>query len=173
MLDHVHTAPTPRVASWMTALHLKAGNISDAEMNLLELIAWLAFDKPKEPMIEDDARTRILVVDDYPDTADVECTRLAHLGYSTKAAYSGREALDVDTSFCPDIVLLDVTLPDMCGFDVAKVLRKREHAPCVIAISGYYSPKRIERSKEVGCAHYLLKPVSMEELCAALPQVFR
>lgn len=84
---------------------------------------------------------RVLVVDDSEDTARMMKVLLRGQGYEVKLAFAGREAIELAEGFRPDVVLLDLTLPDMSGVEVAEELRKTEgfERTSIVAISGYDS----------------------------------
>jgi CheY-like chemotaxis protein len=67
---------------------------------------------------------RVLIVDDHADTADVMQMLLSVAGHDVKVAYRGQEAIDVATAFEPELAFVDIQLPDMSGFAVAKHIRK-------------------------------------------------
>jgi DNA-binding response OmpR family regulator len=66
---------------------------------------------------------RILIVDDFPDAAETACVLFALMGHECRVAFKGFEALSVALAFDPDIVILDIGLPDISGYEVARVLR--------------------------------------------------
>jgi CheY-like chemotaxis protein len=85
------------------------------------------------------SRMRILVVDDNRDTARMMQMLLRGEGYDVKLAFGGREAIELAESFRPDVVLLDLRLPDISGAEVIKELRGREgfETTAFVAVSGY------------------------------------
>lgn len=109
---------------------------------------------------------RILVVDDN-DSAAWGIGRLLELkGYALEYAYDGAQALDMEASFKPDAIFLDIGLPDMDGHEVAAALRARGYAGKLIALTGY----SIAETKEKGSGFddYLLKPIGLADLTRAL-----
>jgi CheY-like chemotaxis protein len=115
-------------------------------------------------MIEVDGRSRgmrILVVDDNQDTARMMELLLRSQGHDVALAFDGREAIGLAGSFRPDVVLLDLTLPDMRGEEVAEELGSAAglEATTLVAISGY----DVERLPPVFHAQFL-KPVDHEVL---------
>jgi len=94
-------------------------------------------------MLTGDLRAaRVLVVDDHVDTADVMQMFLAHAGYTARAAYSGGEALALERQYAPDLAILDIRLPDMDGYELARRLRAAAGARSLwlIGLSGYAAP---------------------------------
>lgn len=119
--------------------------------------------------------SRVLVVDDNVDAADTIVLLLRQFGYDVQAAYSGEAALSAVNEFQPNIVILDIGLPEMDGYEIARRLR---HLPqladvWLIAMTGYGTDTDQQRSKEAGFDHHLVKPVDpqkLEELLADLSQ---
>lgn len=80
-------------------------------------------------------RVRVLVVDDYQSIANALCRHLRVRGHEARAVYSGAEALAEAAVFLPELVLLDIVLPDMTGYDVARALRASVQPLYIAAIS--------------------------------------
>ncbi len=102
---------------------------------------------------------RVLVVDDNEDAADVLAQQLRHSGHEVDVAYNGMCALARVRAKPPDVVLCDLGLPELSGFDFARAIR-REHAQAIrlVAISGYAQPEDIRRSIEAGFDAHLAQP---------------
>lgn len=111
----------------------------------------------------DEHQLRVLVVDDFPDTADVMELYLTRAGYEVRSAYCGADAIRVARWFQPDLAIIDIRLPDMTGYDVARRLRADagDHPLRLVALSGDADPDLAleARFDEVVC-----KPVSGPEL---------
>jgi CheY-like chemotaxis protein len=109
---------------------------------------------------------RVLVVDDHPDAAESLAALLQGAGYQAAVAHDGPAAIAVATRLRPDVVLLDIGLPGMNGFEVARALKEApETRSCVlIAVSGYGQTEDHQRSREVGFDHHLVKPADFVEL---------
>ncbi len=109
---------------------------------------------------------RILVVDDNPDVADSSATMLSLAGHDVKKALSGRKALEVAKEFHPAVVLLDIGMPDIDGYEVARLMRQTPElrSTCLIAVSGYDTPADHVRSVHAGFDHHVVKPVTIEVL---------
>src|SRR5688572_26329070 len=109
---------------------------------------------------------RVLVVDDNVDVADMIVMLLQLFGHKAKAAYSGQSALETATEYKPDVVLLDIGMPDMNGYEVAQQLRRQPQTKDVrlIAMTGYGQDSDRQRSQEAGCEHHLVKPVDPQKL---------
>jgi DNA-binding response OmpR family regulator len=80
-------------------------------------------------------------------------------------AYTGNEARQLHKSFQPDVILLDIGLPDIDGFEVAAALRREEgFQGAIIAVTGYGQEDDIHRSAQAGIDHHFIKPVSIDDL---------
>jgi len=114
------------------------------------------------------SRRRILVVDDQPDAADSLALLLQFEGHTTEAAYSGREALARAAQLRPDVILLDIGLPDMNGYEVAGRLRAILPPVMLVALTGYGQAEDIERAHAAGFDAHLLKPVDFDRLSSII-----
>lgn len=116
------------------------------------------------------ATLRILIVDDNRDAAESLSLLLESEGHSVLLAYDGFEALTAATEHRPQVVLLDIGLPGMDGYAVARTLRRHRElsATRLIALSGYGQLEDQKRAQEAGFNDYLIKPVNFDELHAAL-----
>jgi len=115
-------------------------------------------------------RRRVLVVDDNSDAAEMLAALLETLGYEIALATDGAAALDTARQFAPHVALLDIGLPIMDGYEVARRLRQLDACrdTLLIAISGYGQPNDRERSRQAGFAHHLVKPVELGTLTSLL-----
>lgn len=114
---------------------------------------------------------RVLVVDDDRDSVLTLMALLRDEGHDVRAAYSGGSALIVASHFKPDAIFVDIKLPDISGWEVARQLRADDlgPAPLLIAVSGAYkksADKILARS--VGFTHYVTKPYDPAALLALL-----
>ncbi|HEX8566638.1 MAG TPA: PAS domain S-box protein [Pyrinomonadaceae bacterium] len=107
---------------------------------------------------------RILVVDDNTDAANMLEIFLSMENHKVKTAFTGHDAIQAAAEFQPDTVILDIGLPDIDGYEVAKRLRERSPDICLIALSGWGQDEDRRRSNEAGFNHHLVKPVNIEEL---------
>ena len=113
---------------------------------------------------------RILLVEDHPDVAEACAILLRLLGQQVETAASGPAALEAAERLCPDLILLDLGLPGMDGFEVARRLRS---TPCgrsarLVALTGYGQPADRARSRAAGFDEHLVKPLGREALVDAL-----
>jgi CheY-like chemotaxis protein len=108
----------------------------------------------------------VLVVDDNRDAAEVLVETLGALGYSTRVAFDGHEALAVAQAFSPQLAFVDIGLPGLDGYELAARLRKAAagSAPVLVAVTGYGQEADQRRSREAGFAVHLTKPVELARL---------
>jgi PAS domain S-box-containing protein len=116
---------------------------------------------------------RVLVVDDSRDAADTCATLLELSGHRVQTAYSGRRALEVAETFRPHVLLLDIGLPDIDGYQLARTLRSLPWGKRIqlVAVTGWGQEDDRRRALEVGFDHHLTKPVAAEELDGLLREL--
>lgn len=116
---------------------------------------------------------RVLVVEDHPDTADFLSRYARLLGCAVRTTGTAAEALEAALDFLPQIVLLDIGLPDMDGWQLARQLRDdlAPVHPVLIAITAFRSQDDRIRSREAGIDYHLNKPNFREELMRLLLQL--
>jgi two-component system, chemotaxis family, CheB/CheR fusion protein len=109
---------------------------------------------------------RVLVVDDNPDIRESTGMMLTMIGHEVKSAASGHEALQTAAQFRPHAILLDIGLPDLSGYEVARQLRQMAHVASarIIAVSGYDTPEARDRALDAGFDHHVAKPVTLADL---------
>jgi PAS domain S-box-containing protein len=124
-----------------------------------------AAEKPSAPR-----SSRILVVDDNVDTAKGMARLLKLLGHEVWTAYNGNEAMKIAREREPDFVLLDIGLPEMDGYEVARRLRQEEggRKAVIVAVSGYGQEEDLARGRVVGFDHHLVKPIDHDALLMIL-----
>jgi CheY-like chemotaxis protein len=114
-------------------------------------------------------RFRVLVVDDNVDSAESVALLLQTMGQVVQTAYDGATALEAVESFGPDVVLLDIGLPGMDGYEVARELRRRGLTDVIlVALTGYGQQEDQARARAAGFDHHLVKPADV----ALLPELF-
>jgi CheY-like chemotaxis protein len=116
------------------------------------------------------ARRRILVVDDNSDAAESLALLLQIDGHDVRTAFDGVEALDLAAGFVPDVMLLDIGMPRLDGYEVARRLRKQPWARdlALIALTGWGQEQDRRRTAEAGFNAHLIKPVGEAELRRAI-----
>ncbi len=118
----------------------------------------------------DDGARRVLVVDDNVDAALMLATFLETSGHVTSVVHTGRDALAAAASFEPDVLLLDIGLPDINGYEVARGIRADAalRAMTLIAVTGWGQAEDLTRSREAGFDFHLVKPADPEALLGLL-----
>lgn len=116
---------------------------------------------------------RILIADDNRDWADGLAAFLEDEGYLVHAAYDGREAIEAAGTFQPDIVVLDVRMPRLTGYDAARVFSRHpaETRPVLIAITAWPEASGKLRAEVTGFDHYLAKPADPADILELLKKV--
>ena len=116
---------------------------------------------------------RVLVVDDESNITDLVCTALRYEGFEVAAAHDGREALAAVDTFRPDLIVLDVMLPDVDGFEVHRRLLDRGRPMPVVFLTARDATEDKVRGLTIGGDDYVTKPFSLEELVARIRTVLR
>lgn len=121
------------------------------------------------------ATKRVLIVEDDRDTADSFALLLRVKGYNSRACYTGLECLACLDEFRPEVIMLDLAMPRMTGFDVARQIRESsEHAEIpLVALTGYGQPADREQTLAAGFAFHLLKPAKIQQVEEAIRSVGR
>jgi CheY-like chemotaxis protein len=108
---------------------------------------------------------RVLVVDDNQDAGDMLGMLLSSLNASVRTAHNGPEALEMIDEFDPDVVLLDIGMPLMDGYEVARRIRARcGKAVRLIALTGWGQEDDVRRAERAGFDHHLVKPPDLQKL---------
>lgn len=125
--------------------------------------------------IENLSTCRILVVDDNVDAAIVLASLLTKRGHEVLAVHGGAEAIRAFDGFRPEVVLLDLGMPEVNGLEVVRCLRERNRSPrpLIIAVTGWGKPEDARRSMEAGFDFHLVKPVEEPQLFHVLGTHFR
>jgi CheY-like chemotaxis protein len=106
----------------------------------------------------------VLVVDDNRDAVLLLCRVLQRWGHTVHTAHDGARAIEQVRQHQPDVVLLDIGLPDMNGYEVAQTLHALPFRGTLVALTGYGQDEDLARSRDMGFAHHLLKPVDLGAL---------
>lgn len=111
-------------------------------------------------------RRRVLVVDDDLDSVHSMAMLLKMMGHEVQFAINGFAALDVARSFRPDVILLDINLPDFAGYDIARQLKWEPGLgkTRILAVTGRSDDKTKQRAVEAGCEAVLAKPIAAVDL---------
>ncbi|MEZ4296677.1 MAG: response regulator [Polyangiaceae bacterium] len=123
----------------------------------------------ERPIVDDRPARRVLVVDDNQDAAESFAELVESFGYETRVALDGPSALAECEAWKPELVFLDIGLPGMSGYDVARELRRRDvRRPVLVALTGYGQESDRRKSREAGFALHLLKPPKVDALESVL-----
>src|SRR3954470_1879295 len=115
---------------------------------------------------------KILVVDDEPKIVQIARDYLEHAGFAVVTAATGKAALSVARSEKPDLIVLDLGLPELDGLDVTRTLRKDSNVPIIMLTARDEESDKLV-GLELGADDYLTKPFSPKELVARVRAVFR
>ncbi len=122
---------------------------------------------------ESDDQVRVLVVDDEPNITELVATALRYEGFDVRSAGDGREALALVETFRPELLVLDVMLPDIDGFEVQRRLIDRGRKTPVVFLTAKDATEDKVRGLTIGGDDYVTKPFSLEELVARIRAVLR
>ncbi|WP_437590894.1 ATP-binding protein [Sorangium sp. So ce1000] len=116
---------------------------------------------------------RILLVDDNLDAVELLAESLVAMGYTTRVASDGPSAIRIAEEFAPDVALLDIGLPVMDGYELARRLREQPEGERVrlIAITGYGQESDFRRSRGAGFDRHLVKPIQIDRLMALIEEL--
>ncbi len=118
-------------------------------------------------------KAKLLVVDDEPSLQDIVATSMRFLGYDVSSASTGREAVRVAGETRPDLIILDIMLPDFDGLEVMRRLRAQGVDSGVVFLSALDTPRDKIAGLTAGGDDYVTKPFGLEELAARVSAVLR
>jgi two-component system, cell cycle response regulator DivK len=106
---------------------------------------------------------RVLVVEDDVDNQELVCFLLHQAGYEVLTAKDGRHGLELAAIEQPDILLLDMSIPEVDGWRVANLLKadERTRSICIVALTGHTAPGDRKRALDAGCDAYITKPLDV------------
>lgn len=109
------------------------------------------------------AKARILVIEDNEDNLELVSFLLGQDGYEVIQAKDGRQGLDLVLSERPDMILLDMSIPEVDGWKVARQLRDdpQTQSICIVALTGHTAPGDRKRAFDAGCNGYISKPLDI------------
>jgi signal transduction histidine kinase len=128
-------------------------------------------DPPGPPILQAGSR-RIMIVDDNEDAAEILAETLKFVGHDTQIAHDAPSALKLVSRFAPDVILMDIGLPGMDGYELARVIRSMAdlNSPRLIALTGYGQESDRRRAAEAGFDLHLVKPVDIDRLLAVIDE---
>ncbi|MDB5899066.1 MAG: putative histidine kinase, atypical hybrid [Ramlibacter sp.] len=131
-------------------------------------------ERPASSLASAGCELRILVADDNRDAADTLCTLLEVLGHEVHRVHDGQAAVDAAASFNPQLVLLDIGMPQLNGYDACRHIRVQPggNTRTVVAITGWGQPEDLRRSRDAGFDHHLVKPIDMDKLADVISRSF-
>ena len=103
-------------------------------------------------------RKKILIVDDDKDIVSIVTTMLESRGWDIKAAYNGRDAMETVSGGMPDVILLDIMMPEMNGIEVLKKIKKIDPDARIIMITAFGDVESYLDSMELGAYEYITSP---------------
>jgi len=132
----------------------------------------------KEETMEEIAKglpKKILVVDDNQDSRELVVKVLKNKGYVLVEAVDGEEAVEKAVAEKPDLILLDISIPKLNGYEVTRVLKSREESKDipVVALTAHAMKGDRAKALEVGCEGYITKPINVRELPAQVKSFIR
>ena len=118
-------------------------------------------------------KRRILVVDDNVDAGDTLALLLKLKGHDVSIARDGLQAVDMASEFRPEVILMDIGMPHLNGYDATRQIRATEHGReiFIVALTGWVQAEDIACAKDAGCSAHLVKPVdyaALDKLLASL-----
>ena len=149
------------------------GSPADLQLDDVMLADNSMADASKPPVTQTAARRKILVVDDNHDSALSLAMMLSIMGHDTRTAHDGESAVSTAETFLPDVILLDIGLPKLNGYEVAQRIRETSWGASMylIAVTGWGQDEDRQRSSEVGLNLHMVKPVepsALEKVLATL-----
>jgi CheY-like chemotaxis protein len=120
-------------------------------------------------------KKKILLVEDNPATVDVVQKELEFLGYEYLVANDGKEAVEKATSYMPDAIIMDISLPKMDGLQASSAIRKNPKTASIpiLAATARALPGDKEKCLQAGCNDYIAKPFTHRELGAAMKKLLK
>ena len=117
-------------------------------------------------------KRRILIVDDNRDAADTMAVMLETMGHETRTVYDGRGGLKLAADYRPDVVLLDIGLPEINGYEVARQIREQPWGKeiVLIALTGWGKEEDKRRAADAGFDYHLTKPADVGRLETLIAQ---
>jgi CheY-like chemotaxis protein len=130
-----------------------------------------AADAEAEP--EAAAARKVLIVDDNTDAAEMLAEALAAMGHETRVAFDGPSGLDAAAGFVPDIAFLDIGLPAMDGYELARKMRSELGVPGLrlVALTGYGQDSDRQRSTEAGFDGHMVKPINIQAVASTIKRL--
>ena len=117
--------------------------------------------------------SNLLIVDDTPKNLELLSDLLTKNGYQVSTAISGKIALAYLENYLPDIILLDIKMPEMSGIDAARKIRKFNKTVPIIAQTAFVMAEEKEESIQAGCDHFVTKPLDRTTIMELIDGYFK
>ncbi|HZH82770.1 MAG TPA: ATP-binding protein, partial [Phototrophicaceae bacterium] len=155
---------------------LNRGSEFTVHLTVMPEVTLLGHDAPPNqdgPKPDSRGGRRILVADDFPQSAEILARLLRQDGNIVQIAQDGVEAIEAAAQFCPDVVVLDISMPKLGGYEAARIIREQPWGKrmFLVALSGWGHHLDQQRSKESGFDAHLTKPAKYEKLMEVLELV--
>ena len=126
-------------------------------------------------MENDDVKPRVLVVDDEPDIVELISFNLRSAGFSVETAANGAEAIEKASQVAPNLIVLDLMLPELDGMSVCEILRKTALTARIpiLMLTGWASEQARVIGLESGASDYMIKPFSPRELIVRIRKILQ
>lgn len=111
---------------------------------------------------------KLLIIDDSTVNNIILQNLLEDMGYEVSSALNAKDAFEIIKEFSPDLILLDLMMPEISGFDLLRRFRKEKINIPVVIVSAFSDDEYIRKAKELGARDYLLKPVDKENLASCI-----
>jgi two-component system, cell cycle response regulator DivK len=116
---------------------------------------------------------RVLLAEDHDDNRDMLMRRLVRAGYQVRSVANGRDAVQMTQSWRPDLILMDVSMPEMSGLEATALLRAQNCTIPIIALTAHAMAESRRICLEAGCNSFQTKPVSFPGLLEAMDALLR
>lgn len=126
---------------------------------------------PEHTEVRDFEALRVLVVDDNQDAANCLCMLMKVMGHESRAVYDGPAGIAAAQDFAPEVAMLDIGMPIMNGYEVARALRHGNPDCTLVAVTGWGHEAAKRQATEAGFDHHLVKPVSEPALIQLLAAI--
>lgn len=123
--------------------------------------------------MSDHSQSLVLVVEDYQDAREMYAAYLQFSGYQVAEATDGEQAIEKTLELMPDIILMDLALPKLDGWQASRLLKSDErtkHIP-IVALTGHALPAHAEQAREAGCEGFVTKPCLPDALVAEIKRM--
>jgi CheY-like chemotaxis protein len=116
---------------------------------------------------------KILIIEDDPDLLGLMRHVMEHEGYLVSGAVNGAEGIVRNTQENPDLIVLDLHMPEMDGIETLRIIRGSDDKVLVVILTGYASPDTIRDAADLNVSEYLSKPFENQELVSVIGSVFK